>query len=57
MISVRRLIAAVIAGEIDAGFEGKFSYPSTMDAVLVWVPEGPARHKIFSENAMQLYFG
>ena len=27
-----------------------------IDAVLAWVPEGPVRHKIFSDNAMKLYF-
>ena len=40
-----------------AGFEGKFSYQSTIDAVNAWVPEGPVRHQIFGGNAMQLYFG
>ena len=39
-----------------AGFEGKVTYRETIDAVAAWVPEGPVRHKIFSDNAMKLYF-
>ena len=39
-----------------AGFEGKLTYRETIDAVLAWVPEGPARDKIFGANAMKLYF-
>ena len=39
-----------------AGFESNVTYRETIDAVLAWVPEGPARCKIFSDNAMQLYF-
>ena len=39
-----------------AGFEGKVTYQQTIDAVQAWVPEGAMRHKIFSENALKLYF-
>ena len=39
-----------------AGFESKVTYRETIDAVLAWVPDGPVRHKIFSDNAMKLYF-
>lgn len=39
-----------------AGFEGKITYQQTIDAVLRWVPEGPARHQIFGENAIKFYF-
>ena len=39
-----------------AGFEGKVTYQQTIDAVQAWVPEGAVRQKIFSENALKLYF-
>lgn len=39
-----------------AGFEGKVTYQETIDAVLRWVPEGPARHQIFGGNAIRFYF-
>lgn len=38
------------------GFEGKVAYRDAIDAVLAWVPEGAARHKIFGENSIKLYF-
>jgi predicted TIM-barrel fold metal-dependent hydrolase len=39
------------------GHEKEVTYRETIDAVLAWVPEGPARERIFSENALALYFG
>lgn len=39
-----------------AGFEGKFAFQQTIDAVLAWAPEGVARHNIFGGNALKLYF-
>lgn len=39
-----------------AGFENRFSYQDTIDAVRAWVPSGPARDRIFGLNALALYF-
>lgn len=39
------------------GHEKQVTYRETIDAVLAWVPEGPARERIFSGNALALYFG
>jgi predicted TIM-barrel fold metal-dependent hydrolase len=38
------------------GHESQVTYRETIDAVLEWVPEGPARDQIFGTNAMALYF-
>lgn len=38
------------------GHESQVSYRETIDDVLAWLPEGPARHKVFGENALKLYF-
>jgi predicted TIM-barrel fold metal-dependent hydrolase len=38
------------------GHEKDVRYQETIDAVLGWVPAGPAREKIFASNALQLYF-
>ena len=39
------------------GHEKEVTYRETIDAVLAWVPDGPARERIFAENALALYFG
>lgn len=38
------------------GHELQVTYRETIDDVLAWVPEGPARNKVFAENALKLYF-
>ena len=37
------------------GHEKDVKYQQTIDDVLAWVPE-PAREKVFSANALALYF-
>lgn len=39
------------------GHEKDVRFRETIDDVLAWVPEGPAREKIFAANALALYFG
>jgi predicted TIM-barrel fold metal-dependent hydrolase len=38
------------------GHENEVAYRDTIDDVLAWLPEGPARDKVFHDNAMALYF-
>ena len=38
------------------GHESQVSYRGTIDAVLEWLPDAPARRKVFGENALALYF-
>jgi len=38
------------------GHESQVSYRDTIDAVLEWLPDGPARRKVCGENALALYF-
>jgi predicted TIM-barrel fold metal-dependent hydrolase len=38
------------------GHESQVEYRETIHDVLAWVPEGPARDKVFHSNAMALYF-
>lgn len=38
------------------GHEKEVRFQETIDAVLAWVPPGPAREKIFAGNALELYF-
>lgn len=38
------------------GHEKEVRYQETIDDVLAWLPEGPARQKVFAENALALYF-
>lgn len=38
------------------GHESQVKYRETIDAVLEWLPEGPAREKVFAGNALALYF-
>jgi len=39
-----------------AGHENTFAFQDTIDTVHAWVPEGPARDRIFGLNALALYF-
>lgn len=39
-----------------AGHENEFTYQDTIDAVRAWVPQGPARDRVFGLNALSLYF-
>jgi len=38
------------------GHESEVKYQETIDDVLAWLPEGPARDKVFYANALALYF-
>jgi predicted TIM-barrel fold metal-dependent hydrolase len=38
------------------GHESEVKYQQTIDDVLAWVPEGPAREKVFYANSIELYF-
>lgn len=39
-----------------AGHENTFAFQDTIDTVHAWVPEGPARDRIFGLNALELCF-
>jgi predicted TIM-barrel fold metal-dependent hydrolase len=38
------------------GHESQITFQQTIDAVLAWLPDGPARQKVFFDNAVALSF-